>query len=101
MDLIKSLSLAMFVLLAGWMVAILYCQFQTLRHVHDGRQWRFKRFIRKWDFDMAREILHPPGHPWLARVEWLLRSGMALLALAAFLMVGIVVFGSPQQAGTQ
>ncbi|MEO1649387.1 MAG: hypothetical protein AAFR60_00210 [Pseudomonadota bacterium] len=101
MDLIKSIALAMMSLLGVWMVVVLYCQFQALRFVHEGRQWRFKRFVRKWDFDMARGVLHPEGHVWLARVEWLLRSGIALLALAAFMAVGIIVFGAPPNGGAQ
>lgn len=91
---IKSIALAMFILLGIWMLATLVCQIITLRHVEQKWQWRFKRYIRKWDFDMAREHVSPEGQIWLTRVEWLLRSGMALLALAAFMAVGIIVFGA-------
>ena len=97
-ELVKPIAAAMFILLGVWMIATLYCQFMALRYVHEGRQWRFKRFIRKWDFDMAREVLHPDGHVWLARVEWLLRSGIALLAVAAFMAVGLIVFGGSGKA---
>lgn len=99
MDLIKSVALVMSLLLAGWMAVTLYCQWHVLRHVEAARQNVFKRAVRKWDFELARQMIAPEGLPWLAKVEMLLRSGMVLLAISAFMAIGIILFG-PELTGT-
>jgi len=99
MDLIKSISAALFIILGAWMIATIYCQFMALRHVRPERHWVYKKAIRKWEFDAADEVVAPEGKIWLARVTWLLKSGLALLAVCAFAMVGIVMWG-PEAAAT-
>ena len=99
MEIIKSISLAMAILLGVWMLATFYCQFMALKFVPPERHWVYKKAIRKWEFADADEVVAPEGKIWLERVKWLLKSGMALLALAAAIMVGIIFFG-PQTAAS-
>lgn len=93
MDLIKSIAAVMVLLITGWLLVTVICQFAALRYVDPQFRWRFRRSIRKWDFENAREIIQPEGYYWLDRIVILLRSGIVLLAIAAFIAVGIVLFG--------
>jgi hypothetical protein len=80
------------------MAVTIVCQFVALRYVDPQFRWRFRRSIRKWDFENAREIIGPEGYPWLDRIQNLLRAGLVLLGICAFIAVGIIVFG-PQLVG--
>ena len=84
----------MFLLIAGMMVATLYCQFMTMRFVAPERRGLYKRAIRKFQFEYARDLVAPEGWPWLDRVRTLINSSVALLAVAALAAVGIIVFGA-------
>ncbi|MGF1649102.1 MAG: hypothetical protein ACFCUN_01470 [Hyphomicrobiaceae bacterium] len=93
MELIKSISAAMFLLLAAWMIYVVVCQFMALRYVPRNRHWLYKKAIRKWQFAEARTVVEPAGLIWLDRVEQGLRAGMVVLGIAAFAAVAIMLFG--------
>ena len=93
MELIKTISLVMFLLIAGMMLATLVCQYMTMRFVQPERRGLYKKAIRKFQFEYARDLVAPEGWPWLDRVRVLINSSVALLAVAAFTALGIIVFG--------
>ncbi|MEL6298371.1 MAG: hypothetical protein AAFV26_00060 [Pseudomonadota bacterium] len=90
---IKAISALIFIVIGVWMAILIACQFMAMRYVAANEVWKYKQAVRKWRFDDAAEVIEPEGMIWLDRVRKLLQSGLVLLGIAAFMAVGIIIFG--------